>query len=125
MTIPADRLKALEILDLALAAGVRGIKLAELLGMGLTTLQRCRSQIAGEGNDVDRRQGSPRHVAHHLCKEERQLILLTYDQQEFAALPLGQIVSHREVRSALPAQADHGVYFDLDRNCYRVLRAQR
>ena len=40
MTSPDDRRKALEILDSAVAAGARARKVAALLGVGLTTLQR-------------------------------------------------------------------------------------
>ena len=63
-----------------------------LLGVGLTTLQRRRRQFAGDGGGVDRRKGSYRHVAHRLSEEERQRILLTCNEREFAALPPGQIV---------------------------------
>jgi hypothetical protein len=40
LTAPANRRKALEILDAAVAAGARAHKVAELLGVGPTTLQR-------------------------------------------------------------------------------------
>jgi hypothetical protein len=38
---------------------------------------------------VDRRKGSPRLVLHKLSEEERQLILLTCNQAEYASLPPG------------------------------------
>ena len=72
MTSPEDRRKALEILDAGMAAGARACKLAELLGVGLTTLQRWRRQFAGDGDGLDRRKGSPRLVSHRLTEEERQ-----------------------------------------------------
>ena len=92
MTSPDDRRKALEILDEGMANGARARELALLLGVGLTTLQRWRRQFAGDGDGVDRRKGSCRHVAHRLSEEERQRILLTCNEPEFAALPPGQIV---------------------------------
>jgi transposase InsO family protein len=112
LTSPEDRRKALEILDAGMAAGARACKLAELLGVGLTTLQRWKRQFAGDGDGLDRRKGSPRIVSHRLTQEERQRILLTCHQPEFAALPPGQIV---------PVLADRGLYIGSERSFYRVL----
>ena len=112
MTSPEDRRKALEILNAGMAAGARACKLAELLGVGLTTLQRWKRQFAGDGDGLDRRKGSPRLVSHRLTQEERQRILLTCNQPEFAALPPGQIV---------PILADRGLYIGSERSFYRVL----
>ena len=50
---------------------------------------------------ADRRKSSHRLVSHRLSEEERQRILLTCNQPEFAALPPGQIVS---------ILADRGLY---------------
>jgi putative transposase len=41
---------------------------------------------------ADRHKGSHRHMANRLSEEERQRILLTCKEPEFAALPRGQIV---------------------------------
>jgi len=79
-------------MDEGIAAGARARQLALLLGIGLTPLQRWRRQFAGGGDAGDRRKGSHRHVAHRLSEEERQRILLTCNEPEFAALPPGQIV---------------------------------
>ena len=114
MTSPDDRQKALQILDEGMADGARAHELAVLLGVGLTTLQRWRRQFAGDGGGVDRRKGSQRHVAHRLSAEERQRILLTCNEPEFAALPPGQIV---------PILADRGRYIGSERSFYRVLHA--
>jgi len=112
LTSPEDRRKALGILDAGMAASARAFKLAELLGVGLTTLQRWKRQFAGDGDGLDRRKGSPRLVSHRLTQEERQRILLTCHQPEFAALPPGQIV---------PVLADRGLYIGSERSFYRVL----
>ena len=114
MTTPEDRQRALEILKAGLAAGARAQALASLLGIGLSTLQRWRRQFAGDGDGVDRRKGSPRHISHRLTEEERKRILLTCNQPEFAALPPGQIV---------PILADQGLYIGSERSFYRVLHA--
>ena len=114
MTSPEDRQKALEILEAGLAAGARAQTLAAFLGMALSTLQRWRRQFAGDGDGVDRRKGSHRVISHRLTEEERQRILLTCNQPEFAALPPGQIV---------PILADQGLYIGSERSFYRVLHA--
>ncbi|WP_083891319.1 helix-turn-helix domain-containing protein [Cyanobium gracile] len=112
MTAAADRRKALEILDAAMAAGARAREVAALLSVGLTTLQRWRRQFVGDGGGLDGRKGSRRLVSHRLSDEERQRILLTCNQSEFAALPPGQIV---------PILADRGIYIGSERSFYRVL----
>ena len=88
--------------------------MAAQLEVGLTTLQRWRRQFAGGGDGTDRRKGSQRHVAHRLSDEERQRILLTCNQPEYASLPPGQIV---------PVLADRGLFIGSERSFYRVLHA--
>ena len=105
-----------------MAAGARAWEVASLLGVGLTTLQRWRRHFAGDGDGLDGRKGSHRLVSHRLTYEERQRILLTCNQSEFAALPPGQIV---------PILADRGLYnssgeecvYGSERSFYRVLHA--
>ena len=106
--------KALQILEEGIADGARAHELALLLGVGLTTLQRWRWQFAGDGDGRDRCKGSHRWVSHRLTEEDRQRILLTCNQPEFAALPPGQIV---------PILADRGVYIGSERSFYWVLHA--
>ena len=101
-------------MDEGIAAGARARQLALLLGIGLTTLQRWRRQFAGDGGGVDCRKGSHRNVSHRLSAEERQRILLTCNEPEFAALPPGQIV---------PILADRGLFIGSERSFYRVLHA--
>ena len=105
---------ALEILEEGIAAGARASELAKLMGVGLSTLQRWRRQFAGDGEGVDGRKGSSRHVAHRLSEEERQRILLTCNEPQYASLPPGQIV---------PDLADQGIYIGSERSFYRVLHA--
>ena len=97
-----------------MADGARASELARLLGVGVTTLQRWRRQFAGDGDGLDGRKGSHRHVAHRLREEERQRILLTCNEAEFAELPPSRIV---------PVLADRGLYIGSERSFYRVLHA--
>ena len=60
---------------------------------------------------MDCRRGSHRNVSHRLSKEERQRILLTCNEPEFAALPPGQIV---------PILAERGLFIGSERSFYRV-----
>jgi len=104
----------MEILDEAVTPGARAREVAALLGVGLTTLQRWRRQFAGYGDGLDGRKGSHRLVSHRLTEEERQRILLTCKEPEFAGLPPGQVV---------PVLADRGIYIGSERSFYRVLHA--
>jgi transposase len=99
-------------MDEGIAAGPRARQLALLLGIGLTTLQRWRKQFEGDGDGVDRRKSSNRQVAHRLSEEERQRILVTCNEPEFAGLPPGQIVL---------VFADQDLYISSERSFYRVL----
>ncbi|WP_432785356.1 helix-turn-helix domain-containing protein [Cyanobium sp. BSA11S] len=82
------------------------------IGICLRTLKRWRKAFLGDGDGEDRRKGSPRKVAHRLSEEERQRILLTCNQPEYASLPPGQIV---------PALADQGLFIGSESSFYRVL----
>ena len=88
--------------------------MADLLEVGLNTLQRWRRQFAGVGDGLDRRKGSHHLVSHRLSDEERQRILLTCNQAEFAALPSGQIV---------PILANLGLFIGSECSFDRVLHA--
>lgn len=82
--------------------------------MGLTTLQRWRSQLARDGDGIDRRKGSHRHVAHRLSEDEPQRILLTCNEPEFAVLPPDPIMR---------LLVDRGVYIGSERSFCQVLHA--
>ena len=68
-----------------------------------------------DGDGVDRRKGSDRHVAHRLSEEESQRILLTCNQPDYASLPPGQIV---------PALADQGLYIGSESSFIRCCTEQ-
>jgi transposase len=103
---------AIELIVEANAAGARLVSACCELGISLRTLKRWRRAFGGDGDGEDRRKGSPRLVSHRLSEEERQRILLTCNQPEYASLPPGQIV---------PALADQGLYIGSETSFYRVL----
>ena len=83
-----------------------------LLGVGLTTLQLWRRKFSAVGKGTDGRKDSQCKVSHRVTEEERQRILLTCNEAEFALLPPGQIV---------PVLAERGYFFCSKRSTYRVL----
>ena len=101
LTSAAHRLKAIELIYEAHAAGAGLVSACSEIGICLRTLKRWRKAVLGDGVGHDRRKGSPRRVLHRLSEEERQRILLTCNEPQYAALPPGQIV---------PALADQGLY---------------
>jgi transposase-like protein len=83
---------AIALIVEANAAGARLVRACFELGISLRTLKRWRRAFGGDGDGEDRRKGSSRLVSHRLSEEERQRILLTCNQPEYASLPPGQIV---------------------------------
>ena len=114
LTSAAHRRKAIELISEAHAAGAGLVSACSEIGICLRTLKRWRKALIGDGAGHDRRKGSPRLVFHKLSEEERQRILLTCNQPEYASLPPGQIV---------PALADQGLYVGSESSFYRVLHA--
>jgi transposase InsO family protein/transposase-like protein len=114
LTSAAHRRKAIELISEAHAAGAGLLSACGEIGICLRTLKRWRKALIGDGGGHDRRKGSPRLVSHKLSEEERQRILLTCNQAEYASLPPGQIV---------PALADQGLYIGSESSFYRVLHA--
>jgi len=114
LTSAAHRLKAIELICEAHAAGAGLLSACGEIGTCLRTLKRWRKALFADGGGYDRRKGSPRLVSHKLSEEERQRILLTCNQPEYASLPPGQIVS---------ALADQGLYIGSESSFYRVIHA--
>ena len=114
LTSTVHRRKAIELISEAHAAGAGLVSACGEIGICLRTLKRWRKAYLGDGEGRDRRKGSHRLVSHKLTEEERQRILLTCNQPEYASLPPGQIV---------PALADQGLYIGSESSFYRVLHA--
>ena len=110
----------IELIGEANDAGAGLVSSCREISICLRTLKRWRKAFAGDRDGNDRRKGSDRHVAHRLSEEERQRILLTCNQPQYAVLPPGQIV---------PALADQGLYnsygeaggYGSESSFYRVL----
>ena len=99
LTRALNRRKAIELIDEAKATGARLVRACSVIGICLRTLKRWRKAFGGDGDGMDRRKGSPSAIAHRLSEEERQRIMLTCNQPEYAALPPGQIVQARPIRA--------------------------
>ena len=104
----------IELIGEANGAGAGLLNACREIGICLRTLKRWRKAFVRDGNGVDRRKGSHRLVSHKLSEEERQRILLTCNQLEYASLPPRQIV---------PALADQGIFVGSESSFYRVLHA--
>ena len=102
----------IELIGEANAAGAGLLRACGVIGICLRTLKRWRKAFLGDGDGVDRRKGSACLVCHRLSEEERQRILLTCNQPEYAALPPGQIV---------PALADQKLFIGSESSFHRVL----
>jgi len=114
LTSADHRRKAIELISEAHTAGTGLVSASSEIGICLRTLKRYRKAVIGDGVGHDRRKGSPRRVLHKPSEEERQRILLTCNQAEYASLPPGQNV---------PALADQGLYIGSESSFYRVLHA--
>jgi hypothetical protein len=97
---------AIELIVEANAAGARLVSACCELGISLRTLKRWRRAFGGEGDGEDRRKGSSRLVSHRLSEEERQRILLTCNQPEYASLPpvpgVNYLDGSRQLRRRVP-----------------------
>jgi len=109
-----DRVKAIELIDEAVTAGARRAKACEELGICDRTYRRWNH---GEQVRQDARPTAVRaEPANKLSEEERQLILETCHNPEYADLPPGQIV---------PRLADKGEYVGCESTFYRVLHDEK
>ena len=106
-----DRIKAVTLIDEAVAGGARKFKACEELGITIRTLQRWTS--AG-GVKADGRPTAVRPArAHKLSEAERAAILAVANSEAYKSLLPSQIV---------PTLADEGQYLASESSFYRVLR---
>ena len=107
-----DRRLAVSLIDEARAAGARLKPSCAVLGITARTYQRWTQ---GGAVRADARPMALRPApSHALTEDERQAVLETTLQPDYAALPPGQIV---------PRLADQGIYLASESTFYRVLRA--
>lgn len=111
MTSISDRRKAIELVNEAVAAGARKDKACAELGISERTVQRWEQ--AGEIAADKRPTATRPEPANKLSEVERETILDTCHQPEYASLPPSQIV---------PRLVDQGRYLGSESTIYRVLR---
>lgn len=110
LTMSSEREEIITLLTNACNSGARQEKACDIIGISAKTLQRWQ-------HDVDKPDGriAPKHSPKHkLTALERQRIIKTANEAEYANLPPCQIV---------PKLADTGVYIASESSFYRVLNA--
>lgn len=103
------------LIEDACASGARLTKACQIVGLSPRTIQRYRQ---GGTIKPDGRKAAAvgRVPANRLSNEERQEVLTTANQPQYAHLPPSQIV---------PALADDGCYLASESTFYRVLREEK
>jgi len=107
-----DRVKAVELIDQAVVDGARRAKACEELGICDRTYRRWTNDECIKSDARPMAKRAP--PLNKLSNKERQAILSTCHEPEFANLAPGQIV---------PRLADRGVYIGSESSFYRVLHA--
>ncbi len=102
----------MELVGEAHAAGAGLLSACGEIGICLRSLKRWLQTFLDDGDGDHRRKGNHLLALNKLSQEERQHILLTCNQPEYASLPLGQIV---------PVLANCGLYIGTEISFYRVL----
>jgi transposase InsO family protein len=110
----ADRQRAIELIDEAVAAGARCHRACAILEMDVRTLQRwkraLKRAVAGDQRKVAAQARTP---ANALTAAEREEIVRVCNTPEYRSLPPSQIV---------PRLADDARYIASESSFYRVLR---
>ncbi len=115
MTTTQQRQEVVQLVEEAVIAGSRRQKACEIIGLSIRTLQRWKPRGV-DAVQPDLRPMAERPVPpNQLTTEERELLLKTCNQAEYASLPPAQIV---------PKLADKGVYLASESTFYRILKAE-
>ena len=123
LTSAVQRRMAIELIVEASSAGARLVSACCELGISLRSLKCWRRAFGSDEDGEDRRIGSSRLVSHCLSEEERQRILLTCNQPEYASLPPGQIMPILDDRGLYNSFGEDCVY-GSERSFYRDLHKQ-
>lgn len=114
MISASGRSKAVELIDEAVISGARLPKACTELGITERTYYRRIKLNKKTGSYEDLRPTAERpEPANKLSAQERQRIINTVNQSEFASMPPCEIV---------PALADQGEYIASESTFYRILR---
>lgn len=112
MISPQDRRKAVELINEAVAQGVRVVKACECLGIAFSTYQKwSKAPEAVDGRITAERPRSSRA----LTEEERQAVVERYCQPDMCDL---------SIRQAFHRQLDMGEYLASESTVYRIFREQ-
>ena len=105
----------IDLIEEACTAGARLAKACQIVGLSPRTVQRYRQDgsIKPDGRKVA---AVGRVPANRLSNKEREEVLTTANQPQYAHLPPSQIV---------PALADEGRYLASESTFYRVLREEQ
>lgn len=112
LTSVSNRRQAITLVTEAVAAGARKHKACTELGISKRTLERWERE--GENSADKRPTAEHPEPGNKLSAAEREAILDTCHQAEYASLPPSQIV---------PRLADQGSYLASESTFYRLLRA--
>lgn len=106
-----ERMKAVELINEAVAGGARRIEACRMLKISMRTLQRWERNEEG-----DRRHGPNAPPANTLSGEERAIIVRLISSAEYRNLPPSQIV---------PSLADKGIYVASESTIYRIMCSEK
>ena len=114
MISASDRKNAIELIDEAVDHGACRSKACRELGISERTYFRWKGEYEKTGACKDGRPEAAKPApANKLSPEERETILTTVNEPEFASMPPTEIV---------PSLADKGIYIGSESTIYRVLR---
>ena len=114
MISASDREKAIELIEEAVEHGAHRCKACIELGINERTYFRWKARREKTGDYKDGRPEANRPIpANKLSDAERETILATVNEPEYASAPPTEIV---------PTLADKGIYIGSESTIYRVLR---
>jgi len=110
LTMSHERTEIISLIEEARKSGAKQENACDIIGISAKTLQRWQSDVEKPDGRIE-----PKHSPKHKLTElERQHIIKTANEVEYANLPPCQIV---------PKLADTGVYIASESSFYRVLNA--
>lgn len=115
LTPGEERKNLVELFQEGLRKGARAKAIADLIGLCSRTLRRWGIAIDAQGFSQDGRKGSIRMVPHRFSEEERQQVLATINDPEYADLTPAQIVARL---------AEQKVFIGSESTIYRIMRQE-
>lgn len=113
MSTLTQRCEILELVDEAVSNGAKYQSACDVIGIAASTLRRWRPASQGAVREDGRPTAIRPTPARRLSDKEKQRLVDTCNQPEFASLPPSQIV---------PALADQGQYIGSESTLYRELK---